>query len=336
MVTKKLFDEYNGREVFVYTLSGGNIRAEVLDYGGILRSFSVKAQEGYKNVILGFDSVKEYIESDFYCGATIGRCANRIENGRFTLGGRVYTLDRNNGGNHHHGGYAGFSTRYYDAEICGDRLVLRLKSTDGDQGYPGELDFTAEFYIEDNALVIKYSGKSYADTLFAPTSHAYFDLSGSGDMPGTLLKINAESFLPLNGGIVPSGDILPVAGTPFDFRESKPIGKDIDADDVQLKKAGGYDHNFCISGDLSSAAATAQSPATGIRLECFSDLPGVQFYSGNVIPRIANHPRIHPRSAFCLEPQFYPNAINTAGFDKPLLKAGESKTYTIKYALDII
>lgn len=329
MITKRHFDTYDGREVSAYTLTDGHVTAEVLDYGGIVRSLSVMTCGGLVNAVLGFDSVSGYVNSDFYCGGTIGRCANRIEGGRFSLGGKKYSLEKNNGGNHHHGGYTGFNKRFYDGEICGDTLRLTLKSRDGDQGYPGNLDFTVEFSVTGGALIIKFTGTSDSDTLFAPTSHAYFNLTGRGDILPTVLQINADYYLPLNGGIVPAGEIVPVEGTPFDFRQPKAIGRDIDTHNVQLEKGSGYDHNFCVSGSLDYPSATAW--AADIRLDCYSDMPGLQFYSGNSIPSIDG--RIFPRSAFCLEPQFYPNAINIDGFEKPILRRGECKTYTVKYKL---
>lgn len=313
----------------MYTLSSGLLTVEVLDFGGTVRSVVVHGQKD-TDVCLGFDSVENYLAAGLYCGATVGRCANRISGGRFTLNGKAYILEKNNGDNHHHGGFYGFYNRQFDGRIDGDSLVLSLRSPDGDQGYPGNLDFTATFTVTDGELKIVYTGKADADTLFNPTSHCYFNLAGegSGDILNTVLQINTDKYLPINGGVVPSGEIFNVKDTPFDFTAAKPIGRDIDADDIQIKKGAGYDHNYCIQSGLY---ATAYAPESGIKMDCFATTPGVQFYSGNFIGDVRGKSQYHARYGFCLEPQFYPNAINTPGFVPPVLKAGETKSVALSY-----
>ena len=332
-ITKKFFQNYDGNTVSLYTLVSDILTVEVLDFGAIIRSVKVKTPCGEVSVCLGFDSVEEYIASGLYCGAAIGRCANRIEDGKFTLGGKEYSLYLNEGKNHHHGGF-GFDKRMFTAEMRGGVLALTLTSCDGDQGYPGKLDFTVCYGVSGGCLEMTFSGKSDKDTLFNPTSHCYFNLSGegSGNIYDNVLALRASHFLPVRGGSIPTGEVMAVADTPFDFSSPKRIGRDIDASDAQLDICGGYDHNYCID---SGHYAVVRSQKTGIKMDCCTDMPGVQLYSGNFIRAESCAGRYDARAAFCLEPQFYPNAINTKGFTPPIIKKDETFTSVSKYCFSI-
>ena len=212
MVTKTLFDNYEGRDVYLYTLDNGKIKAGITDFGGILNFLEV----GGVNVLVGYNSIANYVNSRSYCGVTVGRVANRISNSRFTLGGKEYSISSNEGTTCLHGGVKGFDKRFFDAEIKGEKLVLSLVSADGDMGFPGRLEFTAEFELEGKGIKITYTGLSDADTLFSPTCHAYFNLNGGGPVMDTVLKINADCYTPTDDILIPLGHTEKVEGTPLD------------------------------------------------------------------------------------------------------------------------
>ena len=319
MITKTLFDIYNGREVYLYTIENADIKVGVLDFGATLNFIRLNTPQGEKNVILGYDCVEGYINSKAYVGATVGRVANRIAGSKFTLGGKEYRISANEGENCLHGGAEGFDKRFYDAEVDGDTLTLSLTSPDGDMGFPGERKFKVEFALNGRELSIRYTAISDKDTLFSPTCHAYFNMNGEGEVMGNLLKINAENYTPVDEALIPLGTIESVKGTPLDFTSLKPIGKD-------LAELGGktYDHNFCLS---AIPAAIAHGEISGITMELNTDLPGLQFYVGKPVAYNGNG----GGNGFCLEPQFFPNAVNVKGFETPLLKANTQKTYTVRY-----
>lgn len=330
MITRRLFDSYRGRDVYVFTIENDFLAVEVCDFGGAIRALRLKKHNGL-DVCLGFGSVGEYLASDSYCGATVGRVANRVAGAEFALNGHRYALDANDGANCNHSGAGGFDRKFFDGEANGDRLTLSLVSPDGDGGFPGRLELRVVFELDGCALTVKYEATSDADTFFAPTCHAYFNLAGegSGNVGDTLLSIAADRFTPLRSDHIPTGELRSVDGTPFDFRKEKALGRDIDAENEQLSGAGGYDHNFIIN---AHPCAIARSPRSGVGLELDTDLPGLQLYSANFLNGCRGKSGIYnARDAFCLEPQFFPNAVNTPAFPSPLLRAGLSRTNFITY-----
>ena len=239
----------DGRKVTCYRLTGGDDAfAEVLDYGGTIRSVVVPDREGKPvEVVLGYDDLQGYIEGTCFFGATVGRHANRIGNAAFTLNGRTYSLAKNNGPNNLHGGPEGFDRRLFTGEVIGDRLRLSLVSPHMDQGFPGELRLTVTFrFSSENALSIRYEAVCDQDTVANFTNHSYFDLSGGVSPMGQLLRLDADRFCEGDKNTLPTGHLLDVAGTPFDFRTEKPVGRDVDADDIQLTLAQQYN----VSGAL--------------------------------------------------------------------------------------
>ena len=333
MIIKKIFGTYEGKTVTLYVLSGKKITVGVTDLGATIQFISVKTAAGEQEVTLGFSSVEEMFASGTYAGATIGRTANRIKKSEFTLNGKTYHVSANEGANQCHGGVDGFDKRFFDVKEDGEKLRMTLFSPDGDQGFPGNLTLTV-IYSLDNGLKIEYSATSDQDTIWCPTNHVYFNLDPEkGSIDEHVLSIFSDKFTPIDEELIPTGEMRSVVDTPFDFRFLKKIGKDIGKDDRQLKNGKGYDHNFILNGEKACVAGLEKS---GIILSVYTDLPCLQFYSGNFLRGRGKDGReIAPRSAFALEPQFAPNAINTDGFEKPILKAGQTKSYYIRYTFDV-
>ncbi|MBR5224112.1 MAG: galactose mutarotase [Clostridia bacterium] len=328
----------NGEQVTAYTLKNGAMGAVILDYGCIIQALYAPDKNGNPvDVVLGYDTVKAYEDNDGYLGAAIGRVGNRIAKGKFTLNGKDYTLAVNNGPNHLHGGLVGFDSVIWNAQVTDDALIFTRTSPDGEEGYPGNLAVTITYRLTENAIVLTYDAKTDADTLVNLTNHTYFNLAGEGDVLDHVLKVNADAFCEGDPDCLPTGKLLPVAGTPFDFTEPKKIGKDIGADDVQLKNAGGYDHNFALNAGVD-AAAVLYSEKTGIEMTTTTTLPGVQVYSANFLTEREGKGgrKIGFRHALCLETQVYPDAIHNAHFPSAVLKAGEAYhtettyTFTVK------
>ena len=313
-----------------YTISGGQVEADICTLGARVNALRVCGVD----IVLGFNNFQDYFKSGTYAGATIGRVANRIENGRFVLNGRVFGVACNERGrNHLHGGIAGFDKKIFtvlSAEKC--CIVLQYISEDEEEGYPGRLTLTVKFGIVDNALTIDFAAVCDKDTLWSPTNHLYFNLDGelSGDCLSNTLKLYADYYMPANRMLIPTGEIMPVKDTPFDFNKQKKIGADFGC--AELNATAGYDHNYILRGEH---VATAKSKKTGIKMDVYSDLPCVQLYSGGGIHSCAGKSGIYGQSAgFCLEPQYCPNAINMQGVEQPILKAGEYKMHYIRYAFD--
>lgn len=321
MISKKFFDNYDGQDVYAYTVADG-IEVTVCTLGAAVLALKVPDKNGVlTDVALGMTTAYDLIEKGDYMGAVVGRCANRIANGKFTLNGVNYELAKNDGNAHLHGGVRGFNCKVFDASVEGNSLSLTTHSPDGEEGYSGNLTFMVKYTVSGRTLKIEYFAESDKDTLFNPSNHTYFNLNGEscGSVADNYLQINAKSYLQVDKDLIPTV-CCPVEGTPFDFRKLKPIGKDIEAADPQLKIAGGYDHNFCLTAHY---AACAYSPKTEIVMNVFTDSKGLQFYTGNFLTGQVGKSAYGKRSGFCLETQFYPNAINRDDCDKPILKAGE-------------
>jgi aldose 1-epimerase len=325
-----------GDSIKKYILSNKNgMKVEVINFGGIITSLTAPDRNGkYEDVVLGFTKPEGYFDGNpYYFGALIGRYGNRIANAKFTLEGKAYEIDKNDGPNSLHGGKEGFHTRFWKIEVVKDAkfptLKLSYTSADGEEGYPGKLT-TIVFYTltDDNALEISYEAETDKPTVVNLTQHSYFNLSGNFTKTITdhELQINADHFLPVNETLIPTGEQKAVKGTPFDFTASKPIGKDISVEDDQLKKGKGYDHNWILNGKGLRSIAKVYHQGTGRLMEVFTDEPGVQFYSGNFLDGkfdTKTGGKNEFRTGFCLETQHFPDSPNQPSFPSTELKPGQ-------------
>ncbi|MGD8727716.1 MAG: aldose epimerase family protein [Gemmatimonadales bacterium] len=339
----------DGRAVSVYTLTNANgMRVRAINYGGIILSLEVPEREDrLDDVVLGYDDLEGYLEETPYFGAIIGRYGNRIAGGSFTLDGATYTLATNNGPNHLHGGLVGFDKVIWDAELfqhdSGAGVIFAYTSADGEEGYPGTLTVRVTYMLsQENELSFDYHAVTDKPTPVNLTQHTYFNLAGhgSGDILGHELTLNATRFTPVDATLIPTGDIIPVAGTPFDFRSAKPIGADIAADHEQLQHGGGYDHNFVLDREAPGLVHAAQvyEPTTGRVMDVYTTEPGLQFYSGNfldgTITGKSGHVYGH-RQGFCLETQHYPDSPNTPAFPTTILRPGEEYASRTVYTFGV-
>ena len=338
----------DGRPATLYTLVDTHgARADITDYGAIVVRLFVPDRTGrLDDVVLGFNSVADYARSSPYFGAIVGRTGNRIAGGRFTLDGQTYTLATNNspGGLpcNLHGGKVGFDKVLWSARPAvvdgAPTLELHYRSADGEEGYPGNLDVTAIYTLgDDNSLRVDYRATTDRATPVNLTQHSYFNLKGEGrgDILDHVLQLNARRFTPVNAGLIPTGELAAVAGTPFDFTSPHRIGEQVNAPHEQLKLAGGYDHNWVLdaqSGQLA-LAAIASEPTSGRILEVWTQEPGIQFYCGNFLDGTATGKSGQPyphRSGFCLETQHYPDSPNQPAFPNTILRPGQTyQTTTI-------
>ena len=318
----------DGRTVTAFTLvNDRGMKAVILDYGATLQRMLVPDCTGRMvDVVLGYNTLAEYETSDGYLGAIVGRVGNRIGRGSFTLGGKDHRLATNDRGNHLHGGHEGFDRKLWRGRQNGDELVLERISPVGEEGYPGTLFACVRYRLEEDGLRITYDLMSDADTLHNLTNHAYFNLSGGGTVLDHELQLFADRFLEIDEACLPTGKVLPVYGTPFDFRERKRIGQDIAAQDEQLRRGGGYDHNFCLSDPGPwKRAAYLRCPQTGIEMVCMTTQPGVQLYTANVLgERMGKSGRMGVRDAICLETQLWPDAVHHRDFPSAVLPAHET------------
>jgi aldose 1-epimerase len=336
----------DGQDVDLYTLTNKNgVEAAISTYGGVVVSLKVPDRDGkLGDVVLGFDSVDGYVSDKSYFGAIIGRYGNRIGHGQFSLDGKTYTLAKNNGENTLHGGNKGFNKAVWTAKEIpakdGQALELTYLSKDSEEGFPGNLHVRVVYTLTDsNALRIDYSATTDKDTVVNLTNHSYFNLAGpgSGDILGDVLTIEADKFTPVDAGLIPTGELRDVAGTPFDFRKPTAIGTSINSDDEQIKLGGGYDHNFVLRRKMGapiSLAARVVDPKTGRVLEVWTTEPGIQFYTGNFLDGSAHGKggiSYAKRSAFCLETQHFPDSPNKPKFPSTELKPGKRYHTTTIY-----
>jgi aldose 1-epimerase len=338
-----------GEDVVLYTLRNGRgVQAEITNYGGIVVALRAPDRRGQvADVALGFDRLDQYLERHPYFGAIIGRYGNRIAGGRFSIDEVEYTLARNNGDNHLHGGVRGFDKAVWQADAApaaDGRIVLRYRSRDGEEGYPGNLDTTVTYTLtEESELRIEYEATTDKPTVVNLTNHSYFNLAGHGvgDVLGHEVMIDADRFTPVDAGLIPTGELRPVEGTPFDFRTPTPIGARIDAPDEQLKFGRGYDHNFVLNGTAGQLRLVARviEPASGRVLEVLTTEPGMQFYTGNFLDGSVRGKGGRPyprRSGFCLETQHFPDSPNKPQFPSTLLRPGERYQTTTVYRLTTV
>lgn len=315
--------------------NGAGMSVRIIALGAAIQSLSVPDRRGEReDVVLGYDSPRDYLAKPQYFGATVGRYANRIARGRFTLDGKQYSLETNDGPNHLHGGSHGLDKVLWniDEVTTGSpaRVVLSYVSPHGAGGYPGTLRITAAYSLsERNELAVEYRATTDQPTIVNITNHSFFNLAGGGDVLGHRLTLFAETYTPVDATLIPSGELRNVAGTPFDFRQPRAVGERIrDGRDQQLRIGRGYDHNFVVSGKAGQLrpAARLEDPGSGRVLELLASAPGVQFYSGNFLDGtvVGKSGRIYRQGdALCLEPQVFPDAPNRPEFPSARLDPGQ-------------
>jgi len=342
-ITKTNWGNVDGKEIDLYTLTNNNgIEIKISNYGGTIASWIAPDKNGNAgNIVLGFDSLSGYLAKPPYFGATIGRYGNRIANGKFKIGDTVYTLAKNNGKNHLHGGIKGFDKVVWNASTISDsipELILNYVSKDGEEGYPGNLNVTVKFLLNnDNEFSIEYLAETDKPTPVNLTNHSYFNLSGnvSNDILHETLMIDASYYTPVDSTLIPTGEIKSVTGTPFDFTQSHKIGERI------AQVPGGYDHNFVLNKKDSSLqfAASLTDSSSGRQLEIFTTELGIQFYSGNFLDgKIKNRDGklIDQHTGLCLETQHFPDSPNEPKFPSTILKPGEKYHSLTKYKMSVV
>ncbi len=319
----------------VYVLENAMLRVAITNYGGRIMSVLAPDRHGQRaDVVLGFDEVAPYATAGGSFGALLGRCANRISGGCFTVDGKRYDLSRNSDGVTLHGGAVGFSKVVWRVETKSlAELMLRYISPDGDQGFPGELNAVAHYTLAEDALRLEFSAVTTKPTPVNLSAHSYFNLAGQGDVLSQQIMIDAAAYLPTDAKQIPTGEIKPVAGTAFDFQNLMGIGSRIRQADPQLLLAHGYDHCFVLRGDPDTPAVRAVDPVSGRVLELFTTQPGLQFYTGNNLNGavVGRSGAFRQSDGFAVEAQGFPNAINQPGFPSPILRPGETYRQVITY-----
>ncbi|WP_159024129.1 aldose epimerase family protein [Formosa sp. L2A11] len=319
----------NGQQVDLYKLKNVNgMEVDIITFGGIITALKVPNRaHKFENVVLGYDKLEPYLINPTYFGAIIGRYGNRIANGKFSLNGTDYTLAINNGVNSLHGGNKGFDKVIWTAESIETKETVALKLTylspDMEEGFPGNLNVTVVYSLAaNNTLNVRYEAKTDKTTVVNLTQHSYFNLSGdfTKSITDETVMINADAYIPINKNAIPTGEIAPVTGTPFDFTTAKKVGKDIDANHIQIKNGSGYDHNWVLNHQDQGLrlAAKVYDQSSGRCLDVCTDQPGVQFYTANFL----DAPFV-PRGALCLETQHYPDSPNRDTFPSTILNPGE-------------
>lgn len=332
-VTRRSFGRApEGTPVDLYLLNDGKVEAGIITYGGIVVSLRTPDRNGkLDDVVLGCDSVEQYVSQTAHFGGIIGRYANRIAHGSFQLDGHTYSIPKNDGDNALHGGTKGFDKMVWEAKPIRDGVELTYVSKDGEQGFPGTLTTVVKYTLSGGALRIEYSATTDKDTVVNLTNHSYFNLAGqgNGDILRHVLKIDASRITPVDANLIPTGELKPVEGTPFDFRKPYAVGARIDADDPQLRLGHGYDHNFVLDHPQGALAEAAEvyEPTTGRILRVLTTEPGIQFYTGNFLDGSikGKEGRVYKRRyALCLETQHFPDSPNHPSFPSTELKPGET------------
>src|SRR5690625_2365739 len=334
---KNFQSQIEGENTDLYWIYNDSMAVAITNYGGRIVGLWVPDQNGdWTDVVVGMGSVEDYINStEAYFGATIGRVGNRIAKGRFSLDGKEYKIPVNNGENSLHGGIKGFESKVWKAEQPNDQtLVLYLLSPDGEEGFPGNLDVTVTYSVTDSkGLRIEYDASTDQATVVNLTNHAFFNLNGEGS--GNILDheviFHADRFTPVDEGLIPTGELQSVQGTPFDFTTPHTIGERIEEDDIQLKNGGGYDHNFVIKDQPSDEmihAASVTGELSGIVMDVYTEEPGMQFYTGNFMQgknTFKSGAKDEYRTAFCIETQHFPDSPNQPNF--PSIRLDPDKKY---------
>lgn len=338
--------EVDGEPTDLYVLTNKNgMEVCLTNFGARIVSVMVPGKDGeLRDVVLGFDSIQDYIKYPTDFGASIGRYANRIQDGKITIDGETIQLPRNNYGHCLHGGMKGWQYKVYDARrIDSSAVVMTLHSPDGDENFPGNVTAKVTFRLEDdNSIHIGYEAETDRKTIINMTNHSYFNLSGdaSHSILGDVLYLNADAFTPVDSTFMTTGEIRPVAGTPMDFTTPKTIAADMDMRDEQVKNGNGCDHNWVLNtkGDMNQVAARLTSPVSGITLEVYTDEPGIQVYSGNFLDGSMKGKRgiaYRQRAAVCLETQHYPDSPNKPGWPSVELAPGEKYTSHCIYKFSV-
>jgi aldose 1-epimerase len=336
----------DGKDVSLYTLKNASgMEVTITNYGGTITTIKVPDRKGkFDDVVLGFDSLEGYTspDNDAYFGALIGRYGNRLARGTFKLNGQTYHVPTNDGPNSLHGGKVGFNKRVWDAKDTSTSdtptLELHYLSPDGEEGFPGNLDVTVRYSLDNrNGLKIQYTATTDKDTVLNLTNHSYFNLAGAGS-PTVLkhrIKIDADRITPVDSTLIPTGALTSVGGTPFDLRKVTVVGAHINDNNEQLKLGHGYDHNFVLNhpGDMTAVAVRVEEPSSGRVLEVYTTQPGVQFYTGNFLKgNIHGSGGVYRyRSALCLETQHFPDSPNHPNFPTTVLHRGEKFAQTTVY-----
>ncbi|SER88084.1 aldose 1-epimerase [Streptomyces sp. yr375] len=346
---KTLFGELaDGTKIYNWALENGGTRLKVLSWGGIVQSLEIPDRHGrYANVSLGFDTIEDYVARTPYFGALIGRYGNRIGEGRFTLDGKAYQVDVNDGVNSLHGGAKGFDKHVWDVEPFTKGtdvgLYLHCTSADGDMGYPGTLKVKVTYTLTQRGeWRIDYEATTTEATVVNLTSHVYWNLAGesSGTIEDHELTIAAARYTPTDAGLIPTGELAKVSGTPFDFRRTKAIGRDLRAGHVQQVHAKGYDHNWVLDKGVTAEpvhVATVRDPRSGRTLKIATDQPGLQFYSGNFLDGTLTGTggrTYRQGDALCLETQHFPDAPNQPSFPSTTLRPGQTYRTTTIHTFD--
>ncbi len=337
-VTRKPFGTTcDGRAVELLTLRCGALEAEIITFGAAVRALRVPDKNGAAvDVVLGYDSVAGYEKNGGYLGALVGRYANRIADASCVIDGERIPLVANEGKKQLHGGSAGFSHQVFEAEIVGESaVVLRYTAADGEGGHPGTLALKATYTLTEHSLVLRYEAESDKATYCNITNHSYFNLDGEGDVLNHTLRIDADCFTPVDADSIPVAMAMNVAGTAFDFREEKKVGRDLFNDEEQLHFTSGYDHNYVLRAAQGlRRAARLAGEKSGIVMETWTEKPGVQFYCGNFLKTDASAKGGKPyekRQALCLETQFFPDSPNHPEWGDILLRPGKRYDYTTEY-----
>ena len=335
----------DGTAVPIFTLTSGKIEVRVMGYGAKLVSVRTPDRAGkVADVVLGFDKLDDYLNrKEPHLGSIVGRFGNRIALGRFSIDGKTYQIPINNGPNALHGGPVGFDKHVWQAQEVANGVEFTLVSPDGDMGFPGTLTAKARYTLTDSTLRIDYSASADAPTVVNLTNHAYFNLHGDdqGNVLDQVMEIHADRFTPVDAGLIPTGVLEPLEGTPLDFRKPAVIGARIDDGFEQMKLAGGYDHNFVVNGEAGKlrVAAVATDPVSGRRMTVETTEPGIQFYSGNFLDGTftGRHGKKYAKhTGFCLETQHYPDSPNHAHFPSTLLRPGQTMHSTTTFTFGTV
>jgi len=336
------FGEVDGKAITLYTLHNAKgAEAKIMNYGGLVQSLSMPDRAGkFDDIVLGYDNLAGYLKDTPYFGALVGRYGNRIGGGKFTLDGQTYTLATNNGPNSLHGGLKGFDKVVWNVvKATANSLELQYTSKDGEEGFPGNLKVTAVYTLtDDNALRLNFTSTTDKPTVLNLTHHSYFNLAGqgNGDILGHEVYINSDKTTPVDKVLITTGEFAPVDGTPFDFRKPTAIGARVNDPDPQLQYGPGYDHNWVITKPAGQLGLMARvyEPKTGRVLEVSSDEPGLQFYVGNFLDGTitGKSGKVYQRrTAFCMEPQHFPDSPNKPNFPSVVLRPGQTFKNTIIY-----
>jgi len=334
----------NGSNVELYTLKSDQLELKLITLGARVTALTAPDRNGKSaDIVLGYDNLGDYLHNkEFYFGVVPGRYANRIAHGKFTLGGKPYQITLNDGVNSLHGGVEGFAARNWSAKEIPNGVEFTLVSPDGDQGYPGTLTSHVRYTLVHETVRIEYSATTDKATVINLTNHAYFNLAGEGNpsILGEKLTLDADKYTPVDSTLIPTGQLAPVVGTPFDFTHATTIGDRIDANNEQLKFAGGYDHNWVVRGVPGTLrpAAKVYDPSSGRVLTVETTEPGIQFYAGNFLDGSAKGPAGKPyvkRSALCLETQHFPDSPNHPNFPSTELKPGHTYHSVTTFTLSV-